>query len=113
MLNAVINSQSQIFAKHQANISGSLVRRINAAKANHNSRLLALLEQEQQQLANSVAPRLRNRFWAWLTQSNELSVEEVKGAAGGNIWRAYDPSTGETRYGETESEIIDWIEASR
>ncbi len=112
MANAVMNSQSSVFTKHQANISSSLIRRVKAAKTNQNSQLLTLLEQEQKELDNRSAFSVQRHFWDWLNRPSYLDVKQVMGSTDAKIWRACDSRTGEIRYAQTEAEIIDWIESN-
>jgi hypothetical protein len=40
----------------------------------------------------------------------EISIDLIPTSSGDFIWRGYDPRTGETRYGETEADMVDWLE---
>lgn len=116
-----LSPSPELSARHQANITASLAHRLEKARTERNNQLVALLEQEQIQLetqesvvsATPIAPRktLWQRFIAKFSQPSAISVERVVDS-GSVFWRAYNPRTGETCYAETESEIIDWIEAS-
>ena len=122
MTTTLLSNHSELLAKHQANITASLARRLDRARAAQNTQLLALLEQEQQQLGG-IAPNQRmsglTRWFAviWhrlseaIAHRSELSIEKLM-SDGVIYWRAYNPTTNETRYAETEAEIIDWIEAN-
>lgn len=130
MTNAFITHQpsrhSDVADKHQASIAANLADRVEKAKAAQNQQLLALLYQEQQQLARQL-PQPRQivgvvaqwahsqwqRLHSAIVESDILSVERIVGESGILLWRAYDPVSGETRYAESESEIVDWIETSR
>lgn len=111
----------ELSARHQANITASLAHRLEKARTERNNQLVALLEQEQIQIetqesvASSTAIAPSQTLWQRLigkfSQSSAISVERIVDS-GSVFWRAYNPITGETRYAETESEIIDWIEAS-
>jgi hypothetical protein len=122
MTNALLTNQSELIARHQANIAASLAHRLDHARATQNAQLLALLEQEKQQLRQneSLQPafspiRWGRGFWNRLTealfQPSQVSIEPMVGSSGAIIWRGFDPRTGETRYAETEGELIDWVEA--
>ncbi len=116
----------QLVAKHQANIAAALAHRLEKAKMAQNLQLVALLEQEQRQLQGQVPgvqglwtasvqwlANLRAQLVQAVAEPAELSIERIVGDSGHVLLRAYDPETGETRYAETESEIVDWIETSR
>ncbi len=110
MTPAVFTNSSKL--RHQANIAASLAHRIQKAKAAQNADLLALLEREQRQL--SIASPIKA---AWQRSINALpdrvSIEPLISETGAIAWRATDPRSGETRYAETEAELIDWIEDYR
>lgn len=123
-MNTLLNNQHELAAKHQANIAASLAHRLDRARATRNFQLLTLLEQEQQliqsqptqtaffkpiQWGKAVFARLVNA----IANSSTVSLEAITGDSGAIIWRAYDPTTGKTRYAETEAEAIDWLEAQR
>lgn len=129
MTNTFITYQSSrhsdVADKHQSSIAARLAERVEKARVAQNQQLLALLYQEQQQLTRQL-PLSRKLFggvqWAhtlWqrlqsaVNQSDTLSVEQIVGESGTLLWRAYDPVSGETRYAESASEIVDWIETSR
>lgn len=128
----LLNNQPELVTKHQANIAASLAHRLDRARATRNFQLLTLLEQEQQliqsqppqtvkpiQWGKAVLARLMNAMPAdlacpfGLANSSTVSLEAITSDSGSVIWRAYDPTTGETRYAETEAEVIDWLEAQR
>jgi hypothetical protein len=109
--------------QHYANLLAHLARRMDTARQHNDSRLLALLEQEQQQLAaewsstqRAIAPSipLVQQFWHWLVQSikdsSQLHVEKITSTDGNTWWHAYDPRTGKALYAESESEVVKWIE---
>lgn len=122
MLNTMQVKDSGLSMIHQANIAASLAHRLEVAQANRNTKLVALLEQEQRQLSRGVSsvsslPSLGNglkRFWEGVLQrierSSQLSVQQVWDEAGNAWWHAYDPRTGKTLYADSESEVIHWIE---
>lgn len=121
MANVFRVEDSEILARHRANIKASLAHRLEVARANQNEHLVALLEREQRQIG--VEPGYANRALSlvqWLGQkwnelmeaiakSSQLSVERVS-ANGDIFWYAYDPETGKALYAESESEVLDWIE---
>ncbi|AFY74682.1 hypothetical protein Syn7502_02736 [Synechococcus sp. PCC 7502] len=96
-------------AKHQASISASLHHRQEIARANQNFDLLSLLEQERQQL-NPQTQKSSRSIWNWLFEPMEISIEKLPSGNGEVIWRGYNPQTGETRYGESEADMIAWLE---
>ena len=122
-MNTLLHNQPELAAKHKANIVASLAHRLDRARAAQNFQLLTLLEQEQQliqtqptqtgfkpiQWGKAVLTRLMDA----LANSSTVSLEAVTSDSGAVIWRAYDPTTGETRYAETEAEVIDWLETQR
>jgi hypothetical protein len=122
MANVFRIHNSQVFAKHQENIATSLTHRLEVARANHNTQLLALLEQEQRQLgvSKSYDSKLSSAA-SWLKDSwhklvkaidsaSQLSVQQVKDENGEIWWYAFDPQTGKTLYAESEAEVVQWIE---
>jgi hypothetical protein len=130
MTNAFVTHQSSrhldVADKHQASIAATLAHRLAKARDAQNQQLIALLEHEQRQLARqqpvtefifSTAAQwvetLRQRLVSAIAQPAALSVEQIVGDSGAILWRAYDPTTGETRYAESDAEIVDWIENSR
>lgn len=127
MMNTLLNNHPELSARHKANISASLARRLDQARATRDFQLLALLEQEQQQLIQSEPPQqsaLSNSIqWGkavWyrlinaIANCSRISIKAVTMSdSGAVIWRGYNPTTGETRYAETEAELIDWVEAQQ
>ncbi len=114
-INSSVNSNSyspDLAIKHQTSISKLLRHRIEIAKSNQNFGLLTLLEQESQQLEqNFQKPQVSAKsFWSWLITPTDILIEQVPSVSGGMVWRGYNPLTGHTRYGETEAEMIDWLE---
>lgn len=125
MMSTLLNHQHELSAKHRANIAASLAHRLNRARAARNFQLLSLLEQEQQQLnqrqlTQTTLPTLTqwgkavwNRFVNATISCPAISIQAITGDSGDVIWRAYNPTTGETRYAETEAEVIDWVESQQ
>ena len=133
MMNTLSTNYPELSARHKANIAASLAHRLDRARATRNFQLLTLLEQEQQQLIQSEPTQQQQQQqqtaftnpiqWGkavWfrlvdaIANSSRISIKAVTMSdSGAVIWRAYDPTTGETRYAETEADLIDWIEAQR
>ncbi len=122
MMNTLLNNQPELAAKHQANIAASLAHRLEQARAARNFQLLTLLEQEQQLIQSQPTQNVKPIQWGKAVlarlmnasaNSSAVSLEAITSDSGAVIWRAYDPTTGETRYAETEAEVIDWLEAQR
>jgi hypothetical protein len=121
MANVFRVEDSEILARHRANIKASLAHRLEVARANRNEHLVALLEREQRQIgvepgyangALSLVQWLRqkwNELMQAIAKSSQLSVERVS-ANGTIFWYAYDPETGKALYAESETEVLDWIE---
>lgn len=125
-MNTLLNNQPELSARHNANIAASLARRLAQARATRDFQLLTLLEQEQQliqsepnqqtALSNSIqwGKAVWYRLINAITNCSRVSIKAVTMSdSGAVIWRAYNPTTGETRYAETEAELIDWVEAQR
>ena len=127
MMNTLVNNYSELSARHKANIAASLAHRLDQARATCNFQLLTLLEQEQQQLiqsepnqqtavSNSIqwGKAVWDRLINAIANRSRISIKAVTMSdSGAVIWRAYNPTTGETRYAETEADLIDWMEAQR
>jgi len=115
------SSPEQLLYTHRTNLLARLEQRIAAAQARHDQRLLALLEQERQQLQISWTPSTGSnplvRFWQWLKQtllsSPQLQVTSLRDNTGQLWWYAFDPRTGKTLYAESDTEVIQWIEDNR
>ncbi|MFQ3585917.1 MAG: hypothetical protein SNJ85_13535 [Cyanobacteriota bacterium] len=111
-----------LLARHQQNIAASLARRLEAARAANNTRLVELLEQEQQQLAaeygtaHSSPALLEGLRHAWehlkevLTARDELRVRQWVDGTGVVWWYAQDPITGDRLCTHSDWELMDWIE---
>ncbi|OLP19365.1 hypothetical protein BST81_06345 [Leptolyngbya sp. 'hensonii'] len=120
MANLLHFNQFALAYKHRNNILDSLSHRAEIAKANNNTQLLELLEQERRQLVvekTQVAGsslveklgRLRRSLMQAIAPDAGLQVRQVMDEAGGNWWYAYDPQTGEAVYAETETELNQWL----
>lgn len=112
---------TRVLNQHYANIEESLNHRLEVAKAAHNTRLVALLEQERRQVrqqaqADGVLPREQNwlqRTWQQLVATftdSTLQVWQAADATGNIWWCAYDPQTGKSVYADTETEMRLWIQ---
>lgn len=127
-MNATQSSDVRLHHQHYTNLLAHLARRMESAQQHNDSRLLALLEVEQRQLAaewstrstkGAIAPSLNliQRFWQWLLvaieDSSKLQVEKLSGTNGDTWWYAYDPGTGKALYAESESDVVKWIEDNR
>lgn len=106
--NSLAINYLELSIKHKAAISELLTHRLKIAKANQNTKLVSLLEQERQ-LEENPQPAQVN-FWNWLTQPKQISVKQIPSSSGTVMWEGYNPRTGETRLAETEAEMIDWLE---
>lgn len=118
------SKNSDFLSKHDANIAASLAHRLDVARATCNTALIALLEQEENQL-KSVCPPSTTAHTAqgwmatlkqWMTaiaNSSKLTVERIRDESGEIWWYAFDPRTGKTLYAENESEVVQWIEDNR
>ncbi len=111
---------NEVDAQHQAAIAASLTRRLEVAKAAQNFHLVALLEQEQQQLGlakkhhgSDLVTQIKQVWNSWMdaiAHHSMLSIDQIMSDSGTVLWRAYDPRTGKTLYAESESEVVQWIE---
>ncbi|ASC69940.1 hypothetical protein XM38_008700 [Halomicronema hongdechloris C2206] len=112
------SSPNQLLNIHRTNLLARLEQRIAAAQIRHDEQLLALLEQERQQLqmgwGQSNDGNRLVRFWQWLERAlwspPELQVKSLQDKAGQLWWYAFDPRTGKTLYAESETDVIKWIE---
>ncbi len=106
--------------KHQDSMMASLTHRLAIARANNNVSLVALLEQEKQQVApraTSGAVRSRTDWWKAITQyvadvlfgGTDLQVVEMVDGRD-RWWVASNPQTGEIVYADSEAELRLWIE---
>jgi hypothetical protein len=112
-----------LLARHQQNIAASLAHRLEAARAANNTRLVELLEQEQQQLVaeygsgdHSSPALLEGLRHVWeslkevLTARDELRVRQWVDGNGIIWWYAQDPITGDRLCTHSDWELMDWIE---
>ncbi|MBW4657544.1 MAG: hypothetical protein KME15_02625 [Drouetiella hepatica Uher 2000/2452] len=120
MATALHFNLDEIDAQHRAAIAASLTRRLEVAKAAQNFQLIALLEQEQQQLGLvkkqhglALVAKVKQVWNSWMdaiAHHSMLSIDQIMSDSGTVLWRAYDPRTGKTLYAESESEVLQWIE---
>ncbi|MDX2096711.1 MAG: hypothetical protein SFW36_02960 [Leptolyngbyaceae cyanobacterium bins.59] len=114
--------QTELFAKHRANLLASLDRRLLIARAMQNTQLVAQLEEERRQLDREWGHHSGwSNFVNWfqtvtqkvqeaINSHSELSVDRIQDESGFVLWRAYDPQSGKTLYAESQSEVVKWIE---
>jgi hypothetical protein len=110
-----------VLNQHYVNIEESLNHRLEVAKSENNTHLVALLEREREQIRQQaqvdgvVAPEQNwlQRTWqqvvAALTDST-LQVWQAADDMGNLWWCAYDPQTGKSVYADTETEMRLWIQ---
>jgi len=120
MATALHFNLDEIDARHQASIAASLNRRLEVARATQNFQLIALLEQEQQQLGlapkqhgSALIAKIKQVWNSWMdaiAHHSMLSIDQIMSESGTVLWRAHDPRTGKTLYAESECEIVQWIE---
>jgi hypothetical protein len=123
MNSAAPNDAFQVLVKHQQNIATSLLHRLESARASHNTQLLALLEQEQQQLARMTPSQTgishllgkAKKLWhqvidSFFSPEAALEVRQVIDHNGILWWYAYEPRTGRCVYATSEAEAVNWIE---
>ncbi len=106
---------SQGTQQHQVNISASLVHRTDVANVRHDLSLLEQLQNEQEQLQILPNPALsRFNVGKWLAlvlaKRTQVRIELIKSSSGQKAWRVYNPRTGQSRYAETSTEMIAWLE---
>ena len=116
----VIQTHDRRLNRHEDSIMASLAHRLQVAKAANNARLVALLEQEKQQVTPvrscDVAPSPKS--W-WLTTVQRITQLLFGGASlqvceivdgSDRWWVASDPRTGQVVYADSEAEMRLWIE---
>lgn len=98
----------------------SLAHRLDVARTTNNAHLVALLEQERQQVAlndTAGAVQTQRNWWTTITQfvvkqlfgGSELQVCEIVDGRD-RWWVASDPQTGQFVYADSEAELRLWIE---
>lgn len=118
MVKVAFNQQPQtIQMQHRLNLFANLSRRLSVARAQHNAQLITLLEQELQQLEKtwiqsptSQAGFSPSQLWQRWRKLFALKVEQAVDASGQQWWYGYDPGTGKTIYGETQGDVLRWLE---
>ncbi len=127
MAQAFSSHPSPVFTKirHQDNMMASLSRRLESAKAANDLRLVALLEQERQQIGLSSvqedvfqASFLKSLLSAFQTLGRDL-VRAISGNGGLEVheftsgrdhwWYAFNPQNGKWVYADSEAELRLWI----
>ncbi|MGY2765829.1 hypothetical protein [Synechococcus sp. JA-2-3B'a(2-13)] len=114
---------TSLLARHRQNIAASLARRLEAARAANNTRLMELLKQEERQLAaeyggrdpfSSALFRGLRHLWQSLKEvlaaCDELRVRQWVDGSGMVWWSVQDPITGERLCTHSEGELMEWIE---
>jgi hypothetical protein len=115
----------QVFDKHVESMMVSLAHRLEVARATNNSHLVKLLEQEQQQIADST-PAIKSsdqkHFLNWIEDFKQAvtalfrsSKPKIHYFSNGNDrwWYTIDPETGRYIYAESEAELQLWLKEHR
>ncbi len=121
MTNALHPTEQSVFTKHYDSMMASLSRRLEVARADNNTQLVALLEQEKQQVTRDTAllePEAGpQRWWKALSQRVGQALRSRSGLQVSEIvdgsdrwWVAFDPQTGQLVYADSEAELRLWIE---
>ncbi|MDX2231976.1 MAG: hypothetical protein NW220_20240 [Leptolyngbyaceae cyanobacterium bins.349] len=120
MANTVRSDEVALWHKHHDNVVASLQRRLEIAKANRDTHLIELLEQEQKQIApdrESQAGTFHHQlailwddFVTLVRGNSDLRVWQSVDHQGDRWWCAYNPQTGESLYTDSEAEMRMWIE---
>lgn len=121
MANVLHTNDSQIWHKHQENITASLNHRLEVAKATQNTTLVELLEREQKEISGDAADHpfsswSHNLTTLWhdlvtlVTGDARLQVWQSVDERGDRWWCAYNPQTGQSVYADSEAEMRLWIE---
>ena len=119
MTNALHLHDRHLLHKHHDSIMASLNHRMEVARADCNTSLVALLEREKQQVASATAhlTQADRSWWQTINQAiaNKLfggSVLQVAEIVDGSDrwWVASDPRTGQCVYADSEAELRLWIE---
>lgn len=106
------------FHRHQDNIMASLARRVEAARAANDRRLIELLEQEKQQIASTTKLKTPSLV-SWLKTFGQAVFKALRGESKLHVsqfingsdrwWYAFNPHTGECVYADSEAELKLWI----
>lgn len=116
----VLQTHDYRLNRHQDSIMASLAHRLQVARAANNARLVALLEQEKQQVTSVRSPDVAPspKSW-WLTtvqrirqvMSGGVSLQVCEVVDGSDRWWvASDPRSGQVVYADSEAEMRLWIE---
>ncbi len=119
MINA-LQTHDRHLNRHQDSMMASLAHRLQVARAANNARLIALLEQEKQQVTSvrsSDVASSPKRWWLTTVQritqvlfgGTSLQVCEVVDGSD-RWWVASDPRSGQVVYADSEAEMRLWIE---
>jgi hypothetical protein len=120
MTNALHLHDRPLLDRHHDSIVASLNHRMEVARANCNTGLVALLERERQQVAPAASVRpapVERHWWQAITQAvanklfggSTLQVSEIVDGSD-RWWVASDPRTGQFVYADSEAELRLWIE---
>jgi len=120
MANVLSANDVELWQKHHANVMASLNHRLEVARANQDGRLVALLEQEQKQIAAGERQRfgtlqhhlsdLWDDFLTFVQGKSDLQVWQTIDQQGDRWWCGYNPQTGQSVYTDSETEMRIWIE---
>lgn len=120
MANTLYSSRVDLWHQHHTNVVKSLNHRLEVARANQDTRLVALLEQEQKQITvtdrdqfESLQYHLSTLWDDFLTLIRgdvDLRVWQTVDQQGDRWWCAYNPQTGQSVYADSETEMRLWIE---
>lgn len=122
MTNVLHPDERLLGRKHHENVVASLNHRLAIAKANQDQRLVELLEQEKRQIAGDIDRQsgfLRQHLvtlWqdvgSLIRGDSSLKVWQTVDSLGDQWWCAYDPTTGQSMYTDSETEMRIWIESN-
>lgn len=103
---------SQGTQQHQINRAASLAHRTDVANdCGHDLSLLEQLQREQESL-QKLPMRFNVRKWlaSMMAKRTQVRIEFIQSSSGQKAWRAYNPRTGQSRYAETATGMIAWLE---
>ncbi|NJM98321.1 MAG: hypothetical protein HC800_15210 [Phormidesmis sp. RL_2_1] len=111
---------SDLASTHRTHLLTSLNHRLDVAKANHNERLVAVLEHEYRQITALSEPRTIASRWQqlWMSFADTLSewtkvqIEQTVDANGRLRWYAYNPQAGEALVTDSKEKMQQWIKSS-
>ncbi len=123
MANALHTNDPELLAIHRANMMASLAHRLDVAKKANNLQLIALLEQERQELIAESSPfKALRSLVSWFKTVGEnlqkatakrsgLEVSKVE-LNGDCWWYAFDPQTGRSVYADSDEELLLWVKTN-